>query len=57
MVKESKNIDFYTTGKEPSAGDFARISLWIAKKKATQTVNKKINTASKHITSPNVLKK
>lgn len=33
MIKESKNIDFYTTGRQPSDHDFARISEWIRKKK------------------------
>jgi len=33
MVKEAKNIDFYTTGRQPSAQDFERISEWIRKKK------------------------
>lgn len=34
MIKEAKNIDFYTSGKEPSVKDFARISEWIRKNKA-----------------------
>jgi hypothetical protein len=33
MVKEAKNIDFYTTGRQPSDQDFERISEWIRKKK------------------------
>ena len=33
MIKEAKNIDFYTTGREPSRQDFERISEWIVKKK------------------------
>jgi hypothetical protein len=35
MVKEAKNIDFYTSGRQPSEQDFARISEWIRKKKET----------------------
>ncbi|HTE12776.1 MAG TPA: hypothetical protein VK645_17475 [Chitinophagaceae bacterium] len=33
MLKEAKNIDFYTTGKQPSDQDFLRISEWIRKNK------------------------
>lgn len=33
MVKEPKNIDFYTTGRQPSEQDFIRISEWIKKDK------------------------
>ena len=33
MIKEPKNIDFYTTGKQPSKEEFAKISAWIQKKK------------------------
>jgi hypothetical protein len=33
MVKEPKNVDFYTTGRQPSEQDFARISDWIRKNK------------------------
>ncbi|MES2766588.1 MAG: hypothetical protein V4642_12005 [Bacteroidota bacterium] len=33
MTKEPKNIDFHTTGKQPSKEDFAKISEWIQKKK------------------------
>jgi hypothetical protein len=33
MLKEGKNIDFYTTGRQPSDQDFTRISEWIRKKK------------------------
>ena len=29
MIKESKDVDFYTTGRQPTAQDFARISEWI----------------------------
>ena len=33
MIKEPKNIDFYTTGKQPTERDFTRISEWIKKDK------------------------
>lgn len=33
MIKEGKNIDFYTTGRQPSEQDFARISELIKKEK------------------------
>ena len=33
MIKESKKIDFYTTGRQPSEDDFARISEWIKQEK------------------------
>lgn len=33
MVKEPKNIDFTTTGRQPSAEEFALISEWIKAKK------------------------
>jgi hypothetical protein len=29
MLKEPKNIDFITTGKQPCEDDFSRISEWI----------------------------
>jgi hypothetical protein len=29
LTKEPKNIDFYTTGKQPSDEEFMRISKWI----------------------------
>ena len=33
MIKETKEVDFYTTGKQPSQEDFAKISQWIKEKK------------------------
>ncbi|MBO9562326.1 MAG: hypothetical protein J7621_06100 [Niastella sp.] len=33
MVKEPKNIDFVTTGKQPTEQEFALVSEWIKKKK------------------------
>lgn len=32
MIKEAKNVDFYTTGRQPSEQEFAKISEWIKKK-------------------------
>ena len=40
MVKEPKNIDFYTTGRQPSAQDFIRISEWIKKEKLRKSTRK-----------------
>jgi hypothetical protein len=40
MIKEPKNIDFYTTGRQPSEQDFARISDWIRKNKQKQDARK-----------------
>lgn len=45
MIKEPKNIDFYTTGRQPSEQDFKRISEWIKKdkqRKSTQTEKKRL---------------
>lgn len=33
MVKEPRNVDFYTTGRQPSEQEFARISEWIKQDK------------------------
>lgn len=48
MIKEIKDVDFYTTGKQPSQEDFAKISEWIKKKK--QKIAKPIK-ASTHLAS------
>jgi Zn-dependent M16 (insulinase) family peptidase len=40
MIKEPKNIDFYTTGRQPSEHDFAQISDWIRKNKQKQATRK-----------------
>lgn len=40
MIKENKNIDFLTTGREPSEEDFARISEWIKRDKQKQATHK-----------------
>jgi len=52
MIKEAKNIDFYTSGKELSEQDFARISEWIRKNKAKVISTSKRGTLQKR-TSPN----
>ena len=45
MIKEPKNIDFYTTGRQPSEQDFIRISEWIKKNKQRKST-RKVNKAS-----------
>jgi cytochrome c553 len=37
MIKEAKKVDFYTTGRQLSDQDFARISEWIRKDKQKRT--------------------
>ncbi|RYF57800.1 MAG: hypothetical protein EOO39_34990 [Cytophagaceae bacterium] len=37
MIKEPKDIDFYTSGRQLSNQDFALISQWIAKDKKKQS--------------------
>lgn len=49
MIKEDKNIDFYTTGKQPSEHDFARISEWIEKDKQRRKPLKSTNQATKQM--------
>lgn len=51
MIKEAKDIDFYTTGKQPSELDFARISEWIKKTKQTKKSLKLPNSTNKKSTS------
>ena len=46
MIKEAKNVDFYTTGRQPSEQDFARISEWIKKDKQKQAARKNANKAA-----------
>ena len=41
MIKEEKNIDFYTTGRQPSEQEFAKISEWIKKDTVKQNLNSK----------------
>jgi hypothetical protein len=43
MVKESKNVDFLTTGRQPSEEEFVRISEWIKKNKKKKVSRKKPN--------------
>ena len=45
MIKEARNIDFSTTGRQPSEEDFARISEWIRKQK--QSAHKLAKQSSK----------
>lgn len=52
MIKESKNVDFYTTGRQPSDQDFARISEWIRKDKQKRSSKKQEQTSGQS-TSPN----
>jgi len=40
MIKEAKNVDFYTMGRQPSEQDFARISEWIKRDKKKQAARK-----------------
>ena len=51
MVKEPKNIDFYTSGRQPSEQDFMRISECIRVKKENSALSKtvQINKAKKKI--------
>ena len=52
MIKEDKNIDFYTTGRQPSEQEFAKISEWIKKDKARKGLHK-TRTSRKRSTSHN----
>jgi hypothetical protein len=47
MIKEAKNIDFYTTGRQPSEDDFTRVSEWIKKDKSRKKLLKTTNQATK----------
>ena len=38
MIKEAKNVDFYTTGKQLSNEAFKRISEWIYQKKEIKRI-------------------
>lgn len=40
MIKEAKNVDFRTTGRQPSEQDFARISEWIKRDKQKKAARK-----------------
>lgn len=47
MIKESQNVDFLTTGRQPSEVEFARISEWIKKDKQKQANRKKGKQSSR----------
>ncbi|MGI4867770.1 MAG: hypothetical protein ACRYFZ_27890 [Janthinobacterium lividum] len=40
MVREPKDVDFYTTGRQPSEQEFTRISEWIKQDKQKQAARK-----------------
>lgn len=42
MIKEAKNIDFYTTGRQPSDEEFVRISEWIKNNKLKKSLTPKL---------------
>lgn len=51
MIKEAKNVDFLTTGRQPTEQDFARISEWIKRakqKKAARKSTTKQPSTGKH---------
>lgn len=54
MIKEEKNIDFYTSGRQPSEQDFARISELIKKEKQKQGIRKQTKRGQDKSTSPNI---
>ena len=50
MVKEPRNVDFFTAGRELSEQDFARISEWIKQDKQKQESRKpRATTAAKKL--------
>jgi hypothetical protein len=51
MIKEAKNVDFFTTGRQPTEQDFARISEWIKRDKQKSTARKttKQSSTGKHM--------
>jgi hypothetical protein len=52
MIKESKDIDFYTSGRQASEQDFARISEWILNnKKKEKTSQPKLQQVKKRSAS------
>jgi hypothetical protein len=59
MIKEDKNADFLTTGRQPSEEDFARISEWIKndKQKKTTRLKNEIPAGRKHLSKHGVLEK
>lgn len=46
MIKEDKNIDFYTSGRQPSEQDFVRVSEWINDDKRKNQLNNLQNERS-----------
>lgn len=46
MIKEPKDVDFYTTGRQPSEEEFARISQWIKQDKQKKAARKPAKPAS-----------
>lgn len=53
MIKEEKNIDFYTTGRQPSDQEFNRISKWIKnnkRKKLTLKSTIKLTKEKRNVT-------
>jgi hypothetical protein len=49
MIKEEKNIDFYTIGRQPSEQEFARISEWIKKDKEKKRLHKSRTLGEKNV--------
>ena len=47
MVREPKNIDFYTTGRQPDDKDFVKISEWIKKNKENSKRRKRTSARVK----------
>ena len=45
MIKEPKGVDFYTTGRQPSEEEFARISEWIKQDKQKKAARKPAKSA------------
>lgn len=59
MIKEAKNIDFLTTGRQPSDQDFARISEWIKRDKQKKAGGKtaKKSAPEKHLAQQGLSKR
>jgi len=51
MIKEAKNIDFFTTGRQPSEEDFVRISEWIKKDKQKKIAERPVKRKRTQSTS------
>ncbi|OLY93696.1 hypothetical protein SAMN05444008_11487 [Cnuella takakiae] len=52
MIKEAKNVDFITTGRQLTEQDFALISDWIKIDKQKKVARKTTKQSSKGSTSP-----